>query len=201
MDQPQNPAPFAVAPSLSPYLRPPASLALPTPKPIDRFLASTLVFDASNRVLLLRRSATAGWPLKWEIPGGGVEDSDESVLHAAARELREEAGLVATRFVACVNERGQVWGDDDPGKDWVWCRLAFLVEVEGGEVVLCEREHGDFVWAGEEEVKRGEAGGRELRLVSGAMKGILLEAFRAKGEMDRARTGAADGEEPGGRVP
>lgn len=186
----QKPTSFTVPPSLSHYFCPPSTLALPSPRPIDRFLASTVVFDAANRILLLQRSAAAGWPLRWEIPGGGVEEADESVLHAAARELGEEAGLAVRGFVACVDEAGQVWVDDDPEKDWVWCRLAFLVEVEGaGEVVLCEREHGDYVWASEEEVRLGRAAGRELGFVSGRMTEILLGAFRVKREVDQARDG------------
>ena len=189
MDQKQTSLPFTVPPSLAHYLCPPPELSLPTNKPVDRFLASTAVFDASNRILLLQRSPTAGWPLKWEIPGGSVELADESVLHAAARELREEAGLLVSRFVACVDEGGQVWIDDDPGKDWVWCRLAFVVEVEAGEVVLCEREHGESVWAGEEEVRSGVAAGKELGFVSEGMREILLGAFRVKREVDRERGG------------
>ena len=189
MNQPKEQTPFSVPPSLTHYLTPPPALALslPTPKPVDRLLASTLVFDASNRLLLLQRAPASGWALKWEIPGGAVEAGDESVLHAAARELREEAGLVVGGFVACVGGRPQVWDDDDPGKGWVWGRLAFLVEVGKGEegVVLCQREHGDFVWASEEEVREGRAGGRELGFVEGGIREVILEGFRLKGEMDR----------------
>ncbi|UNI16400.1 hypothetical protein JDV02_002835 [Purpureocillium takamizusanense] len=46
------------------------------------------------QTLLIRRAASDSYPLKWEIPGGSVSASrDASVLHAAARELREETGL------------------------------------------------------------------------------------------------------------
>lgn len=34
----------------------------------------------------------------WEIPGGGCDDDDESILHAVARELWEEVGLTTTRI-------------------------------------------------------------------------------------------------------
>jgi 8-oxo-dGTP pyrophosphatase MutT (NUDIX family) len=34
-------------------------------------------------------------PGRQEIPGGGVDDDDESILHAVERELWEEAALTA----------------------------------------------------------------------------------------------------------
>lgn len=198
MNQPQEIAAFAVSPSLSHYLRPVAALSTIFYKPIDCFLASTCVFDPSNRLLLIQRSATDGWPLMWEIPGGCVDPTDETVVHAAARELMEEAGLTATRFVACVDDFGEgraphIWEDDNPKKDWLWCRLAFVVEVEGTEgVVLDEKEHRDLVWASEDEVREGRAAGRELRFVSPQMREILLTSFRVKDAVDRQR---ADGKE------
>lgn len=51
------------------------------------------------QTLLVRRAASDSYPLKWEIPGGSVSTArDASVLHAAARELREETGLRVARF-------------------------------------------------------------------------------------------------------
>lgn len=187
--EPQPNPPFAVPPSLTPYLSPPQTLTN-LPVPIDAFIASTFVFS-SSRLLLIQRSATDGWPLMWEIPGGGVDPTDPSVLHAAARELAEEAGLALTSFLACVDDYGageppHIWRDDNPDKGWMWCRLSFVVEVESSETVtLDEREHQDYVWATEEEVMAGRAGGRELKFVSPGMKQILLAGFRAKQEVDR----------------
>ena len=39
-----------------------------------------------------------------EIPGGKVDEPDESLLHAAVRELKEETGLEATRIVRQVTD-------------------------------------------------------------------------------------------------
>ncbi|HVR88533.1 MAG TPA: NUDIX hydrolase [Candidatus Limnocylindria bacterium] len=63
--------------------------------------AIAAIRDDRGRVLLVRqlRGPFAG---AWLLPGGGVE-RDEGVVHAVARELREETGLTlaGAHFVAC----------------------------------------------------------------------------------------------------
>jgi 8-oxo-dGTP pyrophosphatase MutT (NUDIX family) len=51
---------------------------------------------------------------KQEIPGGKVDDTDETLLHAAARELKEESGLTATRVVQKVQHFD--FTDERPGR-------------------------------------------------------------------------------------
>ncbi len=58
--------------------------------------------ELEARILLLQRAPTDSMPLRWEIPGGACDLEDESLLHAAARELREEAGLRARTAAALV---------------------------------------------------------------------------------------------------
>jgi 8-oxo-dGTP pyrophosphatase MutT (NUDIX family) len=49
-----------------------------------------------------------------EIPGGKVDDTDETLLHATARELKEETGLTATRVVQKVQHFD--FKDERPGR-------------------------------------------------------------------------------------
>jgi len=55
--------------------------------------AAAVVLDDAGRALILQRGPTAPWmPLKWNLPGGGV-DAGESAYQAAVRECEEETGL------------------------------------------------------------------------------------------------------------
>lgn len=64
-----------------------------TRKPFERVMcAGAVVRDAEGRVLLVRRANEPSRGL-WSIPGGRVEDG-ETPREAAAREVREETGLV-----------------------------------------------------------------------------------------------------------
>ena len=63
-----------------------------------------------------------------EVPGGKVDEPDESLLHAAVRELREEAGLQATRIVRKVTQ--MTFDIPRPkGKLDRWLKLVFEMEV------------------------------------------------------------------------
>ena len=61
---------------------------------MSREVASCFIIDEQNRFLIVRRSDTDWWrPLHWEIPGGKIDDTDETANHAAIREVQEETGL------------------------------------------------------------------------------------------------------------
>ena len=55
--------------------------------------AAAILFDDDGRALILQRGSTAPWmPLRWNLPGGGI-DAGETAEDAAVREAQEEAGL------------------------------------------------------------------------------------------------------------
>ncbi|KAL7935177.1 NUDIX hydrolase domain-like protein [Trichoderma chlorosporum] len=88
----------------------PQSLSSSSNPPIDHLMTSVLVLRSQDtpkpkpkpQILLLRRSPTDSYPLKWEPPGGSIDASDLSVLSAAARELHEETRLSGPHFHAWV---------------------------------------------------------------------------------------------------
>jgi 8-oxo-dGTP pyrophosphatase MutT (NUDIX family) len=144
---------------------------------------STLVLDTSAaipRVLLLQRAAEDEDPNKWEPPGGACDDDDPTILHAAARELREEAGLRAVRMLKTIGEPYFFKLDD--GKQV--CQFNFAVVVKGADnktqpaVKLDPKEHQQFVWATEEEVKAKTAGGINLEFTRDEVARTVLQVFK-----------------------
>ncbi|KAK0640667.1 NUDIX hydrolase domain-like protein [Cercophora newfieldiana] len=147
---------------------------------ISRLVTSAVVVrcptsGTAPRVLLIQRAASDGFPLQWECPGGSVDVSDQTILHALHRELFEETGLALTRIVDLLNGGVEFrWGDG------ICRKLTFMVEVEerAGGVVLNPEEHVDFVWASEEDVRAEVCGGREVRFAYETLRDAILEGLR-----------------------
>ncbi|KXL44769.1 hypothetical protein M433DRAFT_154854 [Acidomyces richmondensis BFW] len=150
----------------------------------DGLATASVVFNSHGQVLIIQRASQDSMPNKWELPGGGVDDNDSTILHAAARELWEEAGLYAKRFTHVVTEGpnrgpGDVFPNSTETK--VWCRFAFHVEVYSCDSVRVDpHEHQDFLWASEEEIRNQMIGSREIPITRESMKALILEAFRLR---------------------
>ncbi|KPI37672.1 uncharacterized protein AB675_194 [Cyphellophora attinorum] len=137
------------------------------------------------RVLLVRRAPTDSSPNLWEVPGGAVDFDDPTILHGAARELWEEAGLHATAFHRIVGpEHGQVL---TTRRGRLFVKFHFLVDVKSYDVKLDENEHSDFCWATEAEcevgtVKRrveGQETTLDIPFTSEAQKAAIMAGFEA----------------------
>jgi 8-oxo-dGTP pyrophosphatase MutT (NUDIX family) len=162
-------------------------------KPEYTFVATgCLTFDYSTptRILLVQRAAHDSMPNKWEIPGGGCDQEDPSIVHGAARELWEETGLIATRIGPRVG-KNHIFHSSS-GK--VVCRFNFIVEPRTGgagelEVKLDPNEHQAFVWATEKDVKMKKAGDVELEFTGPMAESAILEAFTLKKDMNADSVG------------
>ncbi|KAK0610841.1 NUDIX hydrolase domain-like protein [Immersiella caudata] len=165
----------------------------PSP-PINGVATGAVVFNAEGRVLLVQRASHDSMPNLWEVPGGAVDEEDATILHGAARELWEEAGLVLTRIHRFVPERMQDDRYDIKLEDMgyrftnragtkTFCRFAFEAEVENcDQVTLDPDEHQDYVWASEEEVRAQKIGERGIPLTGPFGLSMLLTAFRLRKE-------------------
>lgn len=143
---------------------------------------STLVLDTSvpkkPRILLLQRAASDSNPNRWEPPGGACDDEDKSILHAAARELWEEAGLIATRIMGPIGDPHYFTLRD--GRKVCQFNFVAHVKVEGQElpsVKLAPAEHQRYVWATEEEVDAGKVENHMLQFTSEEVKRTVLLAL------------------------
>lgn len=111
-----------------------------------------------------------------EVPGGKVDDTDDTLLHAAVRELKEETGLVATRV--CGKAAELTFGDGRPGRRRVtWLKLIFHMEVEKMEVILDPVEHQRYLFVTKEEIDHNLVGDVRLTYISEENKRIKLDAF------------------------
>ena len=142
--------------------------------------ASAYVIDSSTppRILLIQRATSDSMPGRWEVPGGACDDEDATVLHSVARELWEEAGLIATKIGPEIGDGHVVLTRS--GR--MVCKFGFLVEpqkVDAGalHVKLDPREHQNHVWATEEEVRAYRAGGTALEFTHEEQKQAILRAF------------------------
>jgi 8-oxo-dGTP pyrophosphatase MutT (NUDIX family) len=148
------------------------------PYAIAGLAGATVVIYPPASQLHLSQSRFHTQTNKWEVPGGAIDAEDESILAGCARELFEEAGLVATRLGPLLGEEGEpeVFLTRS-GR--IVLRVPFLAEVDcaavgegraGGQepsdavedwgvmrliekVKLDPNEHSAFVWATEEDVR------------------------------------------------
>ncbi len=143
---------------------------------------STLVLDTTTpsnpRVLLLQRASSDEAPDKWEPPGGACDNDDETILHAATRELWEEAGLDAAQIGGLVGDPYFFTLSD--GKKV--CQFNFAVHPRTDSpiplaVKLSPEEHQHFVWATESEVKARKADGMDLDFTREEVEHTVLLAF------------------------
>ncbi|KAF2198669.1 hypothetical protein GQ43DRAFT_443126 [Delitschia confertaspora ATCC 74209] len=133
-----------------------------------------------ERLLLVQRAASDTFPNLQEFPGGKMDDIDETILHAVARELKEETGLEATKFVRKVGEMDWQRKDRRTGENLKWLKLIFEVKVKEINVVLDPAEHQQYLFATEEEILNDKAKGVELSFISPLNKAIKLEAFKLR---------------------
>lgn len=119
------------------------------PPTMVRYLRAEVCVGAAlfrrHRLLLLRRSSTlSAFPGSWDIPGGHVE-SDEGLMGALRREVREETG-----YKIAVHRPFHVGIFDYPravGDPVETVEVDFLCSVESAnEPRLNPSEHTDYAW-------------------------------------------------------
>lgn len=105
-----------------------------------------------NLVLATQRGEHMKMPLKWEFPGGKVEDGegDEACLH---REIKEELNI-SIQIVKPLKEQRFSYPDFDI------TLVPFVVRFLGGEIRLLE--HQAFRWLSREELPNLDWAGADI---------------------------------------
>lgn len=94
------------------------------------------VIEHDHKILICQRSATMTLPLKWEFPGGKIEEG-ESKEECLKREIREELGLTI--------EVGQALPSVTHHYPTFSITLyPFLCSIESG--ILTPLEHAQVLW-------------------------------------------------------
>jgi 8-oxo-dGTP pyrophosphatase MutT (NUDIX family) len=102
----------------------------------------------NNHFLILRRSDIDDRCGQWTLPGGHVDEKDESIEHAAVRELNEEANL------CCKVEDLTFLGEPKAEKYYFWTtKWSGTVDVKKPNPETGEIEHDDHRWAAIEDIK------------------------------------------------
>ena len=104
----------------------------------NRQLTSRPLFPIGVNVLVIRdgklllgKRKSARHDGEWGVPGGHLEEG-ESILGCAARELKEETGIKASRFKLAVI------ANDPHQEEFHYLHFAFLAEDAEGEAQLAE---------------------------------------------------------------
>jgi len=99
-------------------------------------VSCALILDDNNNVLVAQRSAVMRLPLKWEFPGGKIEEG-ETAEECLIREIEEELGV---RVEVTDVMPSSVYNDGGQS-----IRLfPFLCKIVAGELIL--HEHAAYVW-------------------------------------------------------
>ncbi len=94
------------------------------------------IIEYNDKILICQRSASMKLPLKWEFPGGKVEER-ESKEECLLREIREELGLEIE-----VGQEFSVVTHAYP--EFSICLYPFLAKLTGGGLVIAE--HAQAIW-------------------------------------------------------
>jgi 8-oxo-dGTP pyrophosphatase MutT (NUDIX family) len=167
----------------------------------DGIAGGALVFDSQKRLLIIQRAAHDSLPNLWEIPGGAIDFTDDTILHGMGREVFEESGLRVSALNRLIGPGdGRVVFTNSTKKLKI-CKFTFEVEVESTDVVTLDpNEHQDYLWVTAEDcLNHGlERDGTvvEFKFTRPAQEATILEGFRlrmeAKPGVDRRR-GAING--------
>ena len=102
------------------------------------------IIEWNNKVLVAQRSDTMSLPLKWEFPGGKIEEN-ETAENCLIREIAEELSI-HIEIQSRLDETVHAYSESKIIK-----LIPFVCKLIGGEVILTE--HAQFLWLDKSDLK------------------------------------------------
>lgn len=99
-------------------------------------VSCAIIINDKNKVFVAQRSSAMHLPLKWEFPGGKVEE-DETAEESLIREIKEELGI-GIEIIRSLDPNTHAYGDK------VIHLIPFIAKIQQGSIHL--KEHADYLW-------------------------------------------------------
>lgn len=99
-------------------------------------VSCAIIINSFDQVLVTKRSSLMPLPLKWEFPGGKIEEN-ETAEACLIREIKEELNIE-------ILITGSLPPNDHQYPDKLIRLIPFICRQTGGEIVL--KEHSDYKW-------------------------------------------------------
>jgi 8-oxo-dGTP diphosphatase len=99
-------------------------------------VSCAIIVNVQKQVLVTQRSAHMPLPLKWEFPGGKIEEN-ETAEACLIREIKEELNIE-------IQITGSLPPNDHQYPDKLIRLIPFICLQKDGELVL--KEHADYKW-------------------------------------------------------
>ena len=100
-----------------------------------------LIFNASQEILIVKRSLHDSHPGLWEMPGGALEYGEQP-SQGALREIKEETNL----DTEVLHPISVISGFSKKNPSVQVVRIAFLCFTSNSESLILSAEHSDYKW-------------------------------------------------------
>ena len=99
-------------------------------------VSCAIIINPFDQVLATQRSALMPLPLKWEFPGGKIEEN-ETAEECLIREIKEELNIE-------ILITGSLPSNDHQYPDKLIRLMPFICRQKDGKIIL--KEHADYKW-------------------------------------------------------
>ncbi|MEE9986105.1 NUDIX hydrolase [Agrobacterium pusense] len=106
---------------------------------VTKFIAGAAIIRDGGVLIIRRLSTESLLPNYWELPSGGAEYNDSTIIDTLKREVLEETGLTIDSIKTYLGYFDYKTIKHAKVRQW-----NFLVEVKNSEITLSENEHDAY---------------------------------------------------------